>query len=153
MNFDKMLQLLRELNRHEVDYVLVGGVAMIVHGIVRMTSDVDLFVRPEAANIERLRTALRVLWDDPAIAEIRAEDLAGNFPAVRYVPPEADVAMDFFSRIGIGFRFEDLETQVILFDGVPLTVATPRQLNLMKKDTVRLYDHADAEVLREHFGL
>ena len=153
MDFDKVLQLLRELNRHEVEYVLVGAVAMIVHGIVRMTSDVDLFVRPEAANIERLRAALRAVWDDPAIVEITVEDLAGDFPAVRYVPPDADVPMDILSRLGTAFRFEDLESQVLPLDGVPVTVATPRQLYRMKKDTVRLQDHADAEALREHFGL
>ena len=153
MEFDKVLQLLRELNRHEVDYVLVGGVAMIVHGIVRNTSDVDLFVRPEAANIERLRAALRAIWDDPAIVEITVEDLAGDFPAVRYVPPAADVPMDILSRLGTALRYEDIESQVIEFDGIPVTVATPRMLHRMKKDTVRLQDRADAEVLREHFGL
>jgi hypothetical protein len=153
MDFDKVLQLLRELNRHEVEYVLVGAVAMIVHGIVRTTSDIDLLVRPEAANIERLRAALRALWDDPAIAEITVEDLVGEFPAVRYVPPEADVPMDILSRLGTTFRYENLESQVILFAGIPVTVATPRQLHRMKKDTVRLQDHADAEALREHFGL
>ncbi len=153
MDFDKVLQLLRELHRHEVEYVLVGAVAMIVHGIVRTTSDVDLFVRPDAANIERLRAALSAVWDDPAIVEITAEDLAGDCPAVRYVPPEADMPLDILSRLGTAFRFEDIESEIIPFAGIPVTVATPRQLHRMKKDTVRLQDHADAEALREHFGL
>jgi hypothetical protein len=153
MDFEKLLQLLRELNRHEVEYVLVGAVAMIVHGIVRTTSDVDLFVRPEAANIERLRATLVAIWDDPAIAEITVEDLAGDFPAVRYVPPEADVPINILARLGTAFRFEDIESQGIEFDGVPVTVATPRMLHRMKRDTARLQDQADAEALREHFGL
>ena len=153
MDFDKVLQLLRELHRHEVEYVLVGGVAMIVHGIVRNTSDVDLFVRPEAGNIERLRAALSAVWDDPAIVEITVTDFVGDFPAVRYVPPQADVPMDLLSRLGTAFRYEDLAFEVIPFDGVPVRVATPRQLYRMKKNTVRLQDRADAEVLREHFAL
>jgi hypothetical protein len=37
MDFDTLLDLLRALAREGVDYVLVGGVALNVHGIVRAT--------------------------------------------------------------------------------------------------------------------
>ena len=67
MDFEKVLQLLRELHGHEVDYVLVGAMALGANGIVRATHDVDLFVRPTKENVERLRAALRAVWDDPAI--------------------------------------------------------------------------------------
>ena len=153
MDFDKVMQLLRELHEHEVDYVLVGGGALILHGIVRATTDVDLFVRPEAGNVERFRSALRAIWDDPAIAEITADDLAGEFPAVRYVPPDEKVPMDILSRLGTAFRFEDIESQVIEYEGVPVRIATPLMLYRMKKDTVRPQDRVDAGILREHFEL
>jgi hypothetical protein len=153
MDFDKVMQLLKALHEHEVEYVLVGGVALILHGLVRATKDVDLFVRPEAANVGRFRAALRELWNDEAITEITAEDLAGNFPAMRYVPPDEKVPMDILARLGEAFRFEDIESQVIAYKGTPVRIATPRMLYRMKKDTVRLQDRADAAVLREHFGL
>ena len=153
MDFDKVMKLLRELHKHEVDYVLVGGVALILNGIVRATTDVDLFVRPEAGNVERFRSALRAIWDDPAIAEITADDLAGEFPAVRYVPPDEKVPMDILSRLGTAFRFEDIESQVIEYEGVPVRIATPLMLYRMKKDTVRPQDRVDAGILREHFEL
>ena len=54
------------------EYVLVGGVAMGLHGLVRATQDVDLFVRPEADNVARVKAALRAVWDDPAIDECAA---------------------------------------------------------------------------------
>ena len=65
MDFEKVLQLLRELHGHEVDYVLVGAMALGANGIVRATHDVDLFVRPTKENVERLRAAgvaLFALW-------------------------------------------------------------------------------------------
>jgi hypothetical protein len=153
MDFDKVMQLLRELGKHEVEYVLVGGVALNLHGFVRVTSDVDLFVRPEARNIERLRSALRELWDDPEIAKIVVEDLAGDFPAVRYVPPDADVPMDLLARLGETFSYDDIEWQTIEYEGIPVRIATPAMLYRMKKDTIRLHDKADAEMLRERFHL
>ena len=38
-------------------------------------------------------------------------------------------------------------------DGVPVTVATPRTLYRMKRDTIRIIDKADAQAPREKFGL
>ncbi len=46
------------LDRHHVDYVLVGGYALAVHGVVRATVDIDFFYRKTAANVESLCMAL-----------------------------------------------------------------------------------------------
>jgi hypothetical protein len=54
-------RILDELARHEVDYVLVGGLAAQTHGNTRMTNDVDLIPAPEPANLARLAAALRAL--------------------------------------------------------------------------------------------
>jgi hypothetical protein len=49
------------LAEHRVDYVVVGGVAVQVHGHVRMTNDLDLIPAPTRANLDRLAAALREL--------------------------------------------------------------------------------------------
>lgn len=46
------------LGRHEVEYVVIGGLAAVAHGSRRMTRDVDIVVRPEDANLARLEGAL-----------------------------------------------------------------------------------------------
>ena len=51
-----------------VDYVLVGGVAVNLHGIVRATEDADLFVRPDAENVARLRRARQLDGVDVTVA-------------------------------------------------------------------------------------
>jgi len=58
--------VLAALEQHDVDYVLVGGLALGVHGLVRATRDIDVFVRPTSENVERLRAALRSVFDDPS---------------------------------------------------------------------------------------
>lgn len=153
MDFEKFLALLKALAHEGVDYVLVGGVALNVHGIVRATEDVDLFIRPESDNVERLKLALRSIWDDPDIAEITIRDLAGEYPTIRYGPPGEEFVVDLLSRLGSTFTFEDLQVQTVLVEGVPIRVATPSTLYRMKKDTVRPIDRADAAALREKFGI
>lgn len=54
-------RILRVLDEHEVDYVLIGGLAVQTHGHVRTTNDADLMPAPDPANLERLATALRAL--------------------------------------------------------------------------------------------
>jgi hypothetical protein len=49
------------LDAHRVDYVVVGGIAVQVHGHVRMTNDLDLIPSPTPENLKRLAAALREL--------------------------------------------------------------------------------------------
>ncbi|HEX5762269.1 MAG TPA: DUF6036 family nucleotidyltransferase [Solirubrobacterales bacterium] len=54
-------RIFEELAAHDVDFVLVGGLAAQTHGSPRMTNDVDVIPRPEPANLARLADALRAL--------------------------------------------------------------------------------------------
>lgn len=150
--FDRLRDLVQSLNDEKVDYVLFGGQAVNLHGILRFTEDIDLFVCPTVPNVERLRKALRRIWTDPAIEEIDAADLAGDYAVVRYGTPDG-FNLDIVSRIGEAFAFEDVESQLLTFAGIPVRVATPRMLYRMKRDTVRPIDHADAADLKRKFGI
>ncbi|MBM3804167.1 MAG: hypothetical protein FJW26_17855 [Acidimicrobiia bacterium] len=59
MGLEKLPDILQALAAEEVDYVLIGAVAMMAHGLVRGTEDVDFFVRPDAENIARLRVTVQ----------------------------------------------------------------------------------------------
>jgi hypothetical protein len=144
--------LLAALRDENVEYVLVGALAMDVLGIGRLTEDVDLFVRPTPDNVDRLRQALRRVWRDPSIDEITAADLAGDYPAIQYVAPDG-TTLDILSRLGKAFEFDDLEAIAYEYGDVTVKVATPDTLYRMKRDTVRLRDKADAQALKEKFGL
>ena len=132
------LRVISSMNEAGVDYVVVGGVAMNLHGLVRATEDLDLFIRPEPENVERLRQALRAVWSDPSIDEITAEDLCGDYPAVRYGPPEGTLYLDILTRLGQATVFNDLEVEERAVEGVVVRVATPRTLYRMKRHTVLL---------------
>ena len=150
---DDALRVIASLNQAGVDYVVVGGVALNLHGLLRATEDLDVFVRPDPENIERLRQALKAVWSDPDIDQITAEDLCGDYPAVRYGPPSGTFYLDIMTRLGEVMRFSDLRAEDKEIEGVRICVATPRTLYRMKKDTVRAIDRADALALRAAFDL
>ncbi len=51
--------MLSALNAEGAEYLLVGAYALAVHGMPRATGDIDLWVRPSAANAQRVLSALR----------------------------------------------------------------------------------------------
>jgi acylphosphatase len=153
MDFGRVAQFLKALERGNVEYVLVRGVALGIHGIVRATQDVDIFVRPEQENVNRLKRALRSVWNDPEVEQIRYEEISGDYATLRYGPPNEDFVIDLMTCLGEAFRFEDLAADTVSWSGVNVKVATPETLYKMKKGTLRPVDRADAAELRERFGL
>lgn len=153
MDLDRVFDLLRALEKGNVRYTLIGGVALNFHGLARTTQDIDLLVSPEAENVERLKSALRSVFPDPEIDTISAQDLAGDYPTVRYGPPSDPFVIDLIARLGESARFDDVEAQEHVIEGIRVRIATPRALYRLKKDTVRPVDRADAQALKRHFGL
>ncbi len=151
--FEDVRRVIAGLNENRVEYAVVGGVALNIHGLIRATEDLDIVVLPDAENIDRLRRALRSVWNDPDIDQITADDLCGEYPVVRYGPPEGSLYLDIATRLGEATTLASLETEKRDFDGTTVIVATPLALYNMKKDTVRPIDKADAQALRTAFRL
>ena len=153
MNREEMLRVLAAFDTAGLEYVLIGATAMAFHGIVRATEDIDLFVRATPENIDRLRTALRSVYDDPDIDAITAGDLLGDYPAVRYYPPSGDLFFDILTRLGEVASFDSINTEYKEVEGIRVRVATPAALYRLKRNTVRPLDRQDAEMLRQRFHL
>ena len=155
MTIDEAREILATLVGEGVEFVLIGSMAMAVQGLPRATHDMDFFVSPARENIEKLKRALKALYNDPNVDEIDPAELAGDYPAVEYVPPHARYSMDILTRLGEAFCYEDLVagSEVVRLGDLPVRVATPRMLYRMKKDTVRPQDHADAARIRAAFDL
>lgn len=151
MEFDVLKRVLAALETRQVRYVIFGAVALNLHGLARSTEDLDLFVAPEADNIERLKQALSDAIDDPEIATIAAADLLGDYPAVQYFPPGGAFHIDILTKLGEAYSFKDLETERVPFEDLTVTVVTPGMLYRMKRDTVRPKDRADAAAIRQRF--
>lgn len=57
----RLQPLLELLNRHAVDFIVVGGIAGIVHGSAHPTFDFDVVYARDAQNLERMAAALAEL--------------------------------------------------------------------------------------------
>lgn len=77
--------LLEVLERHEVDYLLVGGVAAIAHGATRPTMDLDCLVRRSRRNLTHLAQAMRELH-----ARLRVAGMTDEEASALPTPIDAD---------------------------------------------------------------
>jgi hypothetical protein len=151
MDFGKVMTLIRAMNEEGVDYITFGAVALNFHGIVRATTDADFFIRADRENVERLKRALRKVWDDPHIDEISADDLLGDYPSVAYGPPDDTFSMDFLTRLGEVYSYDNLPWEIIEYEDIPIRVVTAAKLYEMKMNTVRPMDKVDAARLLQKY--
>jgi len=69
-------ELLGELLRHGVAFVVIGGFSLAAHGVIRATKDVDVVPEPTEKNLERLMAAMQALDAEPlAIGDFRPNEL------------------------------------------------------------------------------
>jgi len=81
--------LLRFLNAHKVEFVIVGATAFPIHGYARATLDIDIFIRPEPQNATQLLEALRDFGYD--VSDITLEDLLTKKVLIRQYLVETDI--------------------------------------------------------------
>jgi hypothetical protein len=63
--------LFARLEKNRVKYVIIGGVAAILHGVPRMTGDIDIFIEPGPENARRMLNALGDLgWANKQIQSV-----------------------------------------------------------------------------------
>ena len=60
-------RLVAALNAAQIEYVIVGGLAVGAHGVVRATRDLDLVAAPDQRNIDRLAESLQALGGEHPI--------------------------------------------------------------------------------------
>ena len=142
--FDDLVELCRSLNHEGVRYVLIGGFAVILHGFVRATKDIDLLIDPTEDNIRALKRAMAVLPDN-AIALIE-DDEVERYQVVRIAD---EFVVDLMaSACGVDFA-EAMRSGVdtVRLDDVDVPIAG-RELLIRMKQTVRPSDAADVAFLR-----
>jgi len=135
--------LLRSLNAHHVEFVIIGTTAFPIHGYARATLDIDLFVRPEPRNAGRLLDALRDFGYDTT--EITLEDLLTKKVLIRQYLVETDIH-PFVS----GMTFDQVWENRIsgTFGKEKVYYASLEDLIIMKEAAGRPKDLEDLKVLR-----
>lgn len=123
MDAGRLTELFAALAERRVDYAVFGAVALGLHGLGRSTLDLDVFLRPSPANVDRAREALRAVFSDPDVDEISSNELCGDYPVVRYSPTE-DFTVDLVTRVGESFAYDDLDIEEMPFDRTTVRVVS-----------------------------
>lgn len=144
---EKFFQVIDQFEQEKVEYVLIGGLAVVLHGFPRLTQDIDLFVKPTEENVAKIRKALQRVFNDASIEEITAEELE-KYPVIRYGTPEG-INIDFIGCIGEAFSFDDIRYDAVKLEGQTIRLATAESLLRLKENTKREIDELDAKFLRE----
>ncbi len=134
--------LLRSLNDHDAEYLLIGGYALAAHGYQRATTDIDVVVRSTADAGQRVKDALMVL-PDQAAKDIEPEWFEEG--------ENIRVADAFVVDIMLNANGQTYDTlrqyaQTIDLDGVPVKTVNLEGL-LLTKQTMRDKDAGDRIVI------
>ena len=137
-------EILLAFNAHHVEYLLVGAHALAVYGHVRATKDLDVWVRPDSENAQKVLLALSAFG--APLGDLNQDDLskAGTIFQIGVPPLRIDVitAID-----GVDFADAWPDRFKTTFADVPVFVISRRHLITNKKTVARLQDLADVEQL------
>ncbi len=159
-------EIIEVLNRAHVRYLVVGGVAVVLHGYLRTTADLDLVIQLERGNVLRAMTALGGLEYRPrppvpaesfAEREIREQWIHEKGLAVfsLWSPRHPTLEVDLF--VSEPFDFEAVYGRALLveLEKTEATVIALDDLISLKRQVGRprdLEDVAALESLREAGG-
>jgi hypothetical protein len=131
-------------NAHKVEYVIVGGYALAFHGAPRYTGDIDVLVRAEDANAQKILAAL----SDFGFSELdlSVNDFSDPDRVLQLgMPP---VRIDILTSLtGITWQEATTDTLDLDYGGVPVKVVGREALLANKRATGRAQDLADIEAL------
>jgi hypothetical protein len=141
------------LTRHEVEFVIVGGVAAALHGVVMMTLDLDLVYARTERNVERLVAALHELGayyreypDWRPVPDIKLLSGRGH-----HLLETCEGSVDVLAFVTGDREFDALlpESDEILLDsGYPVRVVSLEMLIRLKEEMGRDRDQFALPMLR-----
>jgi hypothetical protein len=141
---EKQISLLAAFAVSGVEYAVVGGVAVNMHGYVRATNDLDIFIRPIEENARAAFGALLALG--VPLEGLEPGDLLDDEENLRFGPEEDHV--DILASIGeMGFEQVWRNRVEVEVEGVTVPFISKADLIENKRQAGRLRDLADVEEL------
>ena len=137
-----LITLCRHLNDHGVKYVIIGGFAVIRHGYIRATGDIDLLVENTHENIELLKNALAFIPDSES--DKIADDDLDKYQIVRV---SGEITVDILAK-ACEVTYSDAEGNIVIdeIEGVEIPFLDP-ELLIRTKMGVRPKDVQDRRFL------
>lgn len=136
--------------KNDVDYIVIGGMAINFHGFARNTQDIDVFVKPTEKNIDSLKKSLKDIFNDDEIDEITLKEL-NVYQVIRY-GTENGFFLDIITQMGERFKYEDLQYDIKIIDGTKVKYADLLTMYKLKEKTYREIDQLDLKFIKSKLG-
>jgi hypothetical protein len=134
------------LNSNRVEYLVVGAFAVAWYGYPRFTADLDILIRPDPENSDRMIESLRQFGF--GALGIGMEDLTAPGQVIQLgVKPNRIDILTSVSGVTFDEAWKDRETGTL--DGIPATFIGKSALIRNKESTGRAKDIGDVEELRK----
>jgi len=142
-------RILRKFILHDVDFVLIGGHAVVFYGVRRTTSDIDILVRPTLANGEQILKAFKSL--ELQSEGIQASDFTSEHVFTFGMEPDAvdiltssrGVSLEDIFENAITTRIDDLSFKII-----DIRDLLKNKENIKRSEEKALVDQQDILALR-----
>lgn len=142
-DFKDLLQIFAE---EKVEYLVVGGYAVMHHGQPRSTKDLDIWLKPSPENRDRVLRAFH-RFGIPLMGGVEPDDFASE--GLQYavgVPPNM---IDFLTSVP-GLNFDNAwDRRVLVTSEIPILFVGKEDLIRSKEVAGRAQDLADLEELRK----
>lgn len=140
---NRLRDVFRCFERHDVRYLVIGGVASVLHGVPRATFDLDILIEATRENAERLLAALLEAGLATASLTNPEDVLAHEITVFR-----DRVRIDVQTRTpGLEFQEAWSRRETMTYEGQPFYVVSKRDLIASKKASGRPVDREDARLL------
>ena len=134
------------LNEQNVEYMIVGGYAVVLHGYHRSTGDLDIWVNPTKENFQKLKLAFSKFGLPTDAIKIEEFIDNKNFDVFTFGRPP--LAIDIMTNVkGLHFGETYNTSEIKEIDGILIRVVNVKFLIAAKRAVGRLKDLDDIEHL------
>ncbi len=156
--------IFQQLNEAGIQYIVVGGIAMNLHGLPRFTGDIDILLALDPPNIEKMSILMKEMGYEKRLP-VTLEELGDEKHVVQLIKEKNLIAFTFNDPkkpqasvdiiVGESLKFENYKKHQVLIGmwGMHIPVVSIEDLIGMKQATHRQKDAEDVAFLLELKGL
>ncbi len=143
---DDFQEFIHALNQHSVEYILVGGYSVILHGYARTTGDLDMWVNKSKNNYHQLKKAFTDFH--MPVFEMTEENFLFNGAFNVFTFGRPPVSIDIMTEVkGLDFNETYKKASIVEIEGLSIRLINITDLLVAKKSAGRSKDLNDLENL------
>ena len=140
---NRLRTVFASFHKHDVKYLVIGGIAAVLYGVPRVTFDLDILIEATAENAQRLLDAMLEAGLGTA-SLISADEILSNEITVFKDRVRVDVQT---STPGLSFSEAWQRKEVMVYNEQPFYIVSKSDLIAAKRASGREVDLQDVQVL------